>query len=186
MFTNATFRLVAPSLILFFSVRLPATDWLTLPANYSHGQQGERLAQHQTAAPSIAPAVSDFTKSGYRNTRSTLQYDQGADNYHTVEQWGPPVRPYEEWRFPFRPFSSPYPNWGPPPFAGSGIGVGIGVFPGYGHGAGFGGFGGTNYPGFGGAPGGYSGQPWFDGNYPNSPQRPYQNDRQFFAKPFNY
>ena len=192
------------SCLLLGTQVVSAVDWLTLPGQFSHDPSGQRIAQHQAAAPALAPAVSDFTRGGYRNTRSTLQYDQGADNYHVVERWGPPVQPYDEWRFPYRPFSSPYPNWGPP-FAGSGLGNG--TYPGFsnlgtgypGLGYGGGGFGGGGYPGFtpppggayphfpgsGSSGGGYSGQPWFDGSYPDSPARPSLDDRQFFAKPPN-
>ncbi|MEZ6090097.1 MAG: hypothetical protein R3C05_19135 [Pirellulaceae bacterium] len=41
-----------------------------------------------------------------------MQYGQAADNYHSVERWGEPVRPYGEWRFPVRPYSTPYGAWG--------------------------------------------------------------------------
>ena len=98
-----------------------ANDWLTLPSTYSHDDRGARVGQF---APINAPAVasvSNFRSSGYTHTRSSLNYGQSADNYHRVEEWGDPVRPYGEWRFPYRPFSTPYPNWGPP-FAGLNLG----------------------------------------------------------------
>ena len=55
----------------------------------------------------------DFVRSGFRNTRSSLQAGFSADHYHVTEQWGQPVQPYGEWRYPNRPFSVPYSQWGP-------------------------------------------------------------------------
>ncbi len=46
-----------------------------------------------------------------------MQVGQSADHMHVVEEWGRPVRPYGEWRFPYRPYSVPYQLWGAP-FAG--------------------------------------------------------------------
>ncbi len=105
-----------------------ANDWLTLPSSFSHDANGVRVAQY---APINAPAVAaapPLQTSGYTHTRSSLNYGQSADNYHRVEEWGAPVRPYGEWRFPYRPFSTPYPNWGPP-YAGLNLGF---PFAGYG------------------------------------------------------
>lgn len=111
-----------------------ATDWLTLPGKYSHDPvAGTRVAQYAPSAMPWAPVETSFRSSGYRQQRSTLAYGQSADNYHRVETWGDPVRPYGEWRFPFRPYSTPYPNWGPP-FGGLNINQG---FPGVGWGGGF-------------------------------------------------
>lgn len=165
-----------------------AADWLTLPSTYTHHPAtGARVEQYAQVAAPAAPQVSNFRSSGYTHTRSSIAYGQSADNYHRVEAWGDPVRPYGEWRFPNRPFSTPYPNWGPP-FAGLNIGV---VGPGFGFGqSGFGqpGFG---QPGFGGVPGyqpglppgGYIGRPRIPGNpagganplnpYPAGPGTPY-------------
>ncbi len=71
-------------------------------------------------------------KSGYRHLRSTIQAGGSADNYHLVEEWGRPVVPYDQWRFPSRPYGSPYPEWGAP-YAGSNIYNG---YPGFGYGGG--------------------------------------------------
>jgi hypothetical protein len=57
-------------------------------------------------------------QNGYRHIQSVIRSANGetADYLHVVEQWGPvPVRPYGEWQFPYRPYSVPYPWWGPPP-----------------------------------------------------------------------
>ena len=101
-----------------------AVDWLTLPSRYTHNPStGERISQYRKIqAPSVSQPA-NFRTSGYTHTRSSLNYGQSADNYHRVEQWGDPVRPYGEWRFPFSPYSTPYPNWGPP-YAGLNIGGG--------------------------------------------------------------
>lgn len=117
-------------------------DWLTLPGNYSHDAfSGQRVAQYAPVELPAVPQGLPLRTSGYTHYRSTLAYGQSADNYHRVEQWGDPVRPYGEWRFPFRPYSTPYPNWGAP-FAGLNIGVGlnpgVGFNPGVGGGAGLG------------------------------------------------
>ena len=101
-----------------------AVDWLTLPSRYTHNPStGERISQYRKIQAPSVPQPANFRTSGYTHTRSSLNYGQSADNYHRVEQWGDPVRPYGEWRFPFRPYSTPYPNWGPP-YAGLNIGGG--------------------------------------------------------------
>jgi len=106
------------------SASADAADWLTLPSTYSHDPQtGMRVSQFAAAEPAVAPGAPNFRSSGYTHTRSTLAYGQSADNYHRVEEWGAPVRPYGEWRFPYRPYSTPYPNWGPP-YAGLNLGLG--------------------------------------------------------------
>lgn len=105
------------------------TDWLTLPSTYSHdAATGERVAQYAPIQGPTTAVVENFRTSGYTHTRSTLNYGQSADNYHRVEQWGDPVRPYGEWRFPFRPFSAPYQYWGAP-LAGLNLGFPGAGFP---------------------------------------------------------
>ena len=118
-------------------------DWLTAASTYSHDAYGQRVWQHQpVATPSVA-AGPPLRTSGYTHVRSSINYGQSADNYHRVEAWGDPVRPYGEWRFPYRPFSTPYPNWGPP-YAGANFGP---VFGPAGVGLGAGGYGAAHVPG---------------------------------------
>ena len=93
--------------------KLVAADWTTLPSTYSHDQAGQRVDQYALAVEPQSMERADYVKSGYRHTRSTLQAGFSADNYHMTEQWGQPVRPYGEWRYPNRPFSVPYGQWGP-------------------------------------------------------------------------
>jgi len=87
---------------------------MTWPSSYTHQPSyGQRVDQY---APPVQPVVQrdpSFQRSGYRHYRSTLQGGNSADNIHIVEQWGAPVVPYEQWRFPFRPYGSPYDAWGP-------------------------------------------------------------------------
>jgi hypothetical protein len=79
-----------------------------------------------------------------RHVRSSVQAGGSASHTHIVEQWGNnPVRPYGEWRFPYRPYSAPYSEWGPPnnylggrPFIGGGFGGRAGIGPGAGIGLG--------------------------------------------------
>jgi hypothetical protein len=128
-----------------------ANDWLTLPSSFSHDVHGVRVTQY---APINAPTVAATPKlqtSGYTHTRSSLNYGQSADNYHRVEEWGAPVRPYGEWRFPYRPFSTPYPNWGPP-YAGLNLGFPFPVYSPH-----FGGWGGDGGHWGGGDQGGWPG-----------------------------
>ncbi len=104
-------------------------DWLTLPSTYTHEPENRtRVAQYTPLPEPTAPVDPSFRSSGYTHLRSTLAFGQSADNYHRVETWGDPVRPYGEWRFPYRPFSTPYPNWGPP-YAGFNLGFGFPGFP---------------------------------------------------------
>ena len=180
-----------------------AADWLTAPSYYTHDPStGERVTQFAEIGPYYYYHRPDFQRSSYRQFRSTIQAGNSADNMHIVEEYGNPVRPYEEWRFPYRPYSVPYDQWGPP-FGGlggagyGGYGYGGGPFVGYpfggfppngpigpgpvgpvGPGPGGGGFG----PGFG---GGYRGpqnfaQPWLDGYYPTYDR----NDRSRYYNPY--
>jgi hypothetical protein len=170
-----------------------AVDWLTLPSNFTHSPQtGERV--HQFAQVEAPPLVDQTTRvsSGYTHYRSTIQYGQSADNYHRVDQWGPPVRPYGEWQFPYRPYSAPYQEWGAP-FAGLNLGFGFPgqAFPpsGVPYGTGFNGNGvpGAGLPGAGlpgaGLPGnGFPGNqypyvpPFGSGGIPGQPYNPYPTD----------
>lgn len=102
-----------------------AGDWITAPSYFTHDPQtGERTQQYSPIGPFYVQQRSDYLRSGFRHTRSSIQAGNSADHLHVVEQWGRPVQPYGEWRFPYRPYSVPYPLWGPP-F----IGAGWGAFP---------------------------------------------------------
>ena len=90
-----------------------STDWTTMPSTYTHDATGQRVDQYALAVEPQSNERADFVRSGYRHTRSTLQAGFSSDNYHVTEQWGQPVRPYGEWRYPNRPFSVPYGQWGP-------------------------------------------------------------------------
>jgi len=176
---------------LFSTTTARGADWLTMPSTYTHAPaSGQRVEQFSQVE---APPLTDQSRrisSGYTHYRSTIQFGQSADNYHRVDEWGPPVRPYGEWRFPFRPYSSPYPNWGAP-FAGFNAGINInttggfpgggipgggfpgGGFPGGGiQNPGFPGTGNPNFPGFPGG-GGIPGQPFEP--YPANPAGGYEN-----------
>lgn len=171
---------------------LQADDWMTWASTYTHSPQtGQRVDQYAQVEQPISPYRQDFTRSGYRHFRSTLQGGQSADNMHIVEQWGQPVIPYEQWRFPFRPYAVPYDAWGPQAPYGitNGLfqfGVGGGNWGGHtggynppqpGNGAGYGaGYGGGRYDrpgqpdsrGFPLTPT-YNNEPWYDGSYPTVP-----------------
>jgi hypothetical protein len=158
-----------------------AADWLTAPSYYTHDRvTGERVAQYSPIGPFYYYSRPDYLKSGYRHLRSTIQAGASADNLHIVEEWGAPVIPYEQWRFPYRPYGSPYQDWGPP-YGGLG---GFGAF-------GAGPWGGFGFPGpWGGGFGGGHGhgkfqpfnfaQPWMDGYYPEYDQ----NDRSQYYRPY--
>jgi len=97
-----------------------AADWITAPSYFTHDpQSGARVTQYQQIGPVYTIAQPDYTRSVYRQTRSSIQVAGSADHMHVVEQWGRPVRPYGEWRFPYRPYSVPYQAWGAP-YAGLG------------------------------------------------------------------
>lgn len=109
----------------------PKVDWTTLPSTYTHAPDGQRVDQFITVSPDPILEIPANAKSGYRHTRSTLQAGFSSDNYHSVEQWGAPIRPYGEWRYPNRPFAVPYGVWGPqlPQVVGGGLGIFPGGFP---------------------------------------------------------
>ena len=130
-----------------------ASDWLTLPSTYSHDVvTGQRVSQFAPIDLPTATTVQNFRTSGYTHTRSQLNFGGSNDNYHRVETWGDPVRPYGEWQRPFRPGSVPYDLWGPP-FGGLHWGRG-GFGPG---GFGPGGFGPGGFGPGGFGPGGFGG-----------------------------
>jgi hypothetical protein len=174
-----------------------AADWITAPSSYTHDwSSGERVAQYSPIGPFYYYTRPDYLKSGYRQYRSTIDLGNSSDNMHVVEQWGAPVVPYEQWRFPYRPYSAPYPAWGPPygglgggtggyPYSGgNGANIFGGFFPPYG-GYGFGGpgYGGPGYgalsaPGSGGP--GMGGPGGFPGGFPGTFFPPAVN----FAQPW--
>ena len=128
-------------LIVLSTAPLGAADWNTAPSYYSHDQAGQRTAQYAQIGPYYYQHQGDFQRSGYRQQRSTFQWGGSADNLHIVEEWGREVRPYDEWRFPYRPYSAPYPAWGAPyaganvgGYGGFGPGIGPGVGPGFNNG----------------------------------------------------
>jgi hypothetical protein len=131
--------LIAAAVEISIVSSAPAADWITAPSYFTHDwSSGHRVAQYSPVGPFYYYARHDYQKSGYRQLRSTLDLGNSSDNMHIVEQWGAPVIPYDQWRFPYRPFSVPYQDWGPP-FGG--LGGGTGMFPYSG--------GGTNFfPGF--------------------------------------
>lgn len=147
---NKLLALIFALLLLSCTGPASAGDWITAPSTYTHdSMSGERVKQYSPIGPFYTYPQASFTRSGYRNTRSSLQVGTSADHYHTTEQWGKPVQPYGEWRFPYRPYSVPYDAWGPQFFGG----VPFGRFQ-QGFGAGYGGgFPGGGFPG-GGHPGG--------------------------------
>lgn len=137
-------------------------DWTTLPSTYTHDSKGQRVDQYNSGEEPTVVLRNDIHRSGYRHTRSTIQAGFTSDNYHSVEQWGDSVQPYGEWRYPNRPFSTPYSQWGPqmPQVLGNSMGwMGNGgfgpIFPG-------------QYPGLIPGPGNALG-PTQDDYYPQAP-----------------
>ena len=156
------FRSMLASLLALTAATALGADWLTAPSYFTHEPEtGMRVAQYATPKPVFYPFDPTYVRSGYHHTRSTIRVGQSVDHFHVVEEWGRPVRPYGEWQFPFRPYSVPYPLWGPP-FAGLTI---VPPWPYYGgghsgHGGGHGGYG--PYPGP--APYGPPAPGWNDGD----------------------
>lgn len=139
-------------------------EWLTAPSFYSHSPEtGDRVAQYAPDPTVEKPYDPSYLRSGYRQFQSTIRAGRSVDNYHIVEEWGRPVRPYGEWLHPFRPYSVPYQLWGAPyqglgptfnnnfgpiptPFGGAGVAPAGGYGPGPGGQGGYGPSGG--YPGY--------------------------------------
>ncbi|MEM9825594.1 MAG: hypothetical protein AAF958_03350 [Planctomycetota bacterium] len=160
-----------------------SADWLTYPSTYSHDTvTGQRVAQYSPIAAPTTAVAAPLRVGGFNHFRSSLQYGASADHYHRVESFGAPVQPYGQWRFPFRPFSTPYPNWGPP-FAGVGANIQL-----FGGGNQLGGgnplsanrWGNGYQPGL--PPGGFIGRPAIPGNPIGGAAPLFQNPQ---ASPFN-
>lgn len=177
-----TMFLVSALATVLVGVQASGADWLTAPSYFTHDRAtGQRVAQYSPVGPFYYYTRPDFLRSGYRHYRSTIDLGNSSDNLHVVEQWGAPVVPYEQWRFPFRPYGVPYPYWGPPfgglsgngmyPYGGPG-----GIMPGWGF-PGPGWWGG-GWPG-GGPPVNFA-QPWLDGHYPSYDF----NDRSEYWRPY--
>ncbi|MEQ1830317.1 MAG: hypothetical protein ABL921_30450 [Pirellula sp.] len=114
-----------------------AVDWTTMASTYTHDQTGQRVDQFASTVVPHTTDAPDYVRSGYRHTRSTLQAGFSSDHYHMTEQWGQNVQPYGQWRYPYRPFSVPYDQWGPqlPQSVGAGfpwLGQPIGPWPPFG------------------------------------------------------
>jgi hypothetical protein len=177
-------RIIVFALVAALPMSALAADWLTAPSYYTHDwTNGNRVAQYSPVGPYYYPQRADYTKSGYRHYRSTLDLGNSSDAMHVVEQWGAPIVPYEQWRFPYRPYSVPYDAWGPPY---GGLGGGAGGYPYSGGGIGFPGpffspFGGPGFgtPGHIQPPVNYA-QPWLDGHYPSYDL----NDRSRYWQPY--
>src|SRR3954466_4271884 len=74
---------------LFCATAVQAADWITAPSYYTHDKMsGQRVAQYSPIGPYYYYQRADFTRSGYRNYRSTIQAGGSADNFHMVEEWG--------------------------------------------------------------------------------------------------
>lgn len=178
-------------------------DWITAPSFFTHDPvTGLRTNQYSSPPPAIVPQAVDFQSSGFTHLRSSIQVGQSADNYHRVEKWGPPVQPYGEWRFPYRPYSVPYDQWGAP---WAGFNLGGGLFGHHGHHRYHDGavrdpahrdstHRGDRHPRTGqpsqpnvpypsGPDSPYPVPPYADGYYPSYPFRPRLDDEQFFNKP---
>lgn len=192
---------------------LLADDWMTWASTYTHEpMHGQRIDQYAVPVQPVVPHDPSFQRSGYRHYRSTLQGGDSSDNMHVVEQWGAPVVPYEQWRFPFRPYGVPYDAWGPQAPYGiinGNFGAGIGYpgnfpppqgtqqvppnaavppnYPPY--------YGNSNQgfpnPGYMPQPPSngfplsppYQNQPWYDGSHPVTPPLDNRSDAEFFYRP---
>jgi hypothetical protein len=157
-------------------------DWTTHASTYTHDRDGRRVDQYAVHVEPYAIERLDYNQSGFRHTRSTLQAGTSVDNFHVVERWGGPVQPYGEWRYPYRPFASPYGAWGPqPPVVNAQGGVGLPGSWGLPFGYGAGGFGvGPQWSnGFGVGPNNAL-RPEQDDYYAPAPEPAQQSDRDFF------
>ncbi len=89
-----------------------AVDWTSLPSTFTH-REGVQVDQFASAVQPTTYADELRSTSVYRHHRSSLQGGNSTDHYHRVDEYGGNVRPYGEWRYPYRPYSVPYQGWGP-------------------------------------------------------------------------
>ena len=110
-----TLPVLSVAIAAIFSQAASAGDWFFMPSSYSHSPAtGQRVRQFAPTPPVIVYERPDYTRSGFRQTRSSINVGGSSDNYHVVEQYGQQIRPYGEWLYPYRPYGVPYDAWGPP------------------------------------------------------------------------
>ena len=85
-------------------------NWMTAASYYTHDENTMQRVNQYAPDPKVIHTP-DPTVSVYRHQRSTLSVDGSMDQYHKVYRCGDPVRPYGEWKYPYRPYSVPFSDW---------------------------------------------------------------------------
>ena len=182
MFNKSIFVVIVLLTMFVASFSFAQTgDWMTAPSYFTHDENTCQRVDQFRPDPVVIHTPRSST-STYHHIRNAIQVGDSIDIYHRVTRTGQQVRPYGEWRFPYRPFSVPYSQWGPN-FQG-------GFVAPFGYGPG--GFGNGFAPGFNGpfGPGGVINgagwpQPWNDGYHPDIrrrqlPPRPFPSPQNNF------
>jgi hypothetical protein len=93
-------------------------SWIFEPSYFSHNPDtGKRVAQY-TPIPHVYRTIDPtYQESGFRYTQQFLRgAGSSFDALHLVQTWGQGdmIRPYGEWKYPYRAGATPYGPWGNP------------------------------------------------------------------------
>lgn len=117
-------KLLLMSAALLPALTTQAEDWMYRRSAYTHNPNtGERVTQYQQSTRVFMAQRPDYLQSGYSHNHIRIGRGSSAENIHITSEWGRRVRPYGEWRHPYRPYSVPYSLWGPS-YGGNGYGYG--------------------------------------------------------------
>lgn len=94
------------------------SSWVFEPSYFSHDPStGKRVAQYAPIPKVYLRQDPSYQESGFHYTQHILRGPGGSlDAYHLVQTWGngDRIRPYGEWKYPYRAGATPYGPWGNP------------------------------------------------------------------------
>jgi hypothetical protein len=92
------------------------SSWIFERSYYSHNPTtGQRVTQYAPIPKVYLRQDPTYRESGFHYTQHMLRGPGGSlDAYHMVQTWGDGdrIRPYGEWKYPYRAGATPYGPWG--------------------------------------------------------------------------
>jgi hypothetical protein len=93
-----------------------ASSWVFEPSYFSHDPStGKRVVQYAPTPTVYLRQDPTYQESGFHYTQHLIRGPGGSlDAYHLVQTWGngDRIRPYGEWKYPYRAGATPYGPWG--------------------------------------------------------------------------